>query len=90
MRRILQALLSLALLPALASTAPLPAPAPMVQTCRFEAEIIGTHTYPDGTTIQVPIGSIRVTTCSSPTDLVRRVEELTNNVRAQATAQALR
>ena len=44
--------------------------------------------YATGATIAVPIGRIVVATCTSPQDLARRVEELTNNVRMQATAQA--
>jgi hypothetical protein len=59
-----------------------------VQACHYEAEITGTHTWPDGSTALVPIGRIVVTTCSSPDDLARRVEQLTTNVRRQATAQA--
>ena len=63
-------------------------PSVQVQACHYEAEIQGTHTWPDGSTTQVPIGRIVVTTCSSPEDLARRVEELTERVRTQATAQA--
>lgn len=89
-RRITQALLTLALLPLLINTGRLPAPAPIVQACHYEAQIVGTHTYPNGSTIQVPIGRIVVTACASPDDLARQVEELTQTVRAQATAQAIR
>ena len=60
-----------------------------VQACHYEAEISGTYTRHDGSTFEAPIGRIVVTICSSPEDLARRVEELTNNVRRQATAQAL-
>jgi hypothetical protein len=84
------ALLALALLPLLVSVSdPARVPVvPRVQTCHYEAEITGTHTWPDGSTALVPIGRIVVTTCTSPDDLARRVEELTTNVRRQATAQA--
>ena len=90
MKRALQALLALTLLPLLVSASdPARVPvAPRVQMCHYEAEISGTHTWPDGSTALVPIGRIVVTTCTSPDDLARRVEELTNNVRMQATAQA--
>jgi hypothetical protein len=62
--------------------------ASQVQACHYEAEISGTYTRRDGSTFEAPIGRIVVTICSSPEDLVRRVEELTDNVRRQATAQA--
>ena len=91
LKRITRALLCLSLLPLLISASQ-PAraePAPRVQACHCEAEIQGTHTYASGATVTVPIGYIVVTQCSSPADLVRRVEELTNNVRRQATAQAV-
>lgn len=90
-KRITQALLTLALLPLLISAgqpASAQAPAPSVVQCHYEAEISGTYTLRDGSTIEAPIGRIVVTECTSPQDLARRVEELTNNVRAQATAQA--
>jgi Ni,Fe-hydrogenase III small subunit len=94
MKRALQALLALALLPLLVSaseptTVPSPRSTVQVQACHYEAEISGTHTYPNGSSIVVPIGRIVVTACTSPEDLARRVEELTNNVRRQATAQAI-
>jgi len=85
-KRIAQALAVLALLPALVNAGQ---PVPQAQTCHYEAEISGTYTLRDGSTIQAPIGRIAVTECSSPQDLARRVEELTNNVRMQATAQAI-
>jgi hypothetical protein len=92
MKRITQALLALALLLLLVSAGrlPSPVPAPVVQACRYEAEISGTYTRRDGSTFEAPIGRVVVTTCTSPADLARRVGELTDQVRAQATAQALR
>lgn len=91
MKRITRSLLALALLPALVNAgqpaSASPAPAAVLQ-CHYEAEISGSHTLSSGMTIAVPIGRIVVTSCSSPADLVQRVEELTNRVRAQATAQA--
>ncbi len=92
MKRIIQALLALALLPLLISAGQLPISvlAPRVQACRYEAEISGTYTRRDGSTFQAPIGRIVVTACTSPADLVQQVEQLTAAVRAQATAQAVR
>ena len=92
-KRITQALLTLALLPLLISAgqpASAQAPAPSVVQCHYEAEISGTYTLHDGSTIEAPLGHITVTTCNSPEDLARRVEELTEQVRVQATAQAAR
>lgn len=88
-KRITQALAVLALLPALVNAGQPAPPAPLAQACHYEAEIQGTYTLRDGSTIEAPIGRIVVTACDSPADLARRVEELTNNVRAQATAQAI-
>lgn len=90
MRRILQALLTLLLPFLMSASRPMSAPRPtaQVQACHYEAEIMGTYTRHDGSTFEAPLGRIVVSTCSSPEDLARRVEELTNNVRTQATAQA--
>lgn len=89
LKRIAQALVALALLPALVSASQPAAPAPLVQACHYEAEISGTYTRRNGSTFEAPIGLIVVTACSSPEDLARRVEELTEQVRMQATAQAI-
>ncbi len=86
MKRILQALVVLALLPLLISAGQF-SPAPRVQACHYEAEITGRYTRRDGSQFEAPIGRIVVTTCSSPADLAQRVEALTAQVRAQATAQ---
>lgn len=88
-KRITQSLLALALLPTLVSAGQPAPPAPVVQACHYEAEIQGTYTLRDGSTIAGPIGRVVVTQCSSPEDLARRVEELTSAVRVQATAQAI-
>jgi hypothetical protein len=90
LKRITRALLAITLLPLLISAGRPASPlAPRVQACHYEAEISGTYTRRDGSTFEAPIGSITVTACSSPADLAQRVEELTNNVRRQATAQAV-
>lgn len=89
MRRITRALAALALLPSLVSGGAVPPdPAPRVQACHYEEEIHGVQRRRDGSTFEGPLGSIVVAACSSPADLARRVEELTNNVRTQATATA--
>lgn len=89
MKRIIQSLLALVLLPALVNAGQPAAPAPLVQACHYEAEISGRYTRRDGSTFEAPLGAIVVTACSSPEDLAQQVEELTEQVRRQATAQAL-